>query len=105
MASIIMLGSLLEGVLVAAAQERPHKPLRRDLDHTGLQELITLAHDEHWIQFDAHHGSDLVRQYRNLVHPRLQLTIGHLPDADTLDICRSVVNAFLNDLAATAGTP
>jgi hypothetical protein len=101
MAAIIMLGSLLEGVLIAAIQERPHAELRRPIESTPLQDLINVAHKEHWIQFDAHRGSDILRQYRNLVHPRLQLAIGHHPDADTLDICRSVVNAALNDLAAT----
>ena len=107
MASIIMLGSLLEGVLVAAAQERPHRPLRGNppIRNVGLQALINLAHEERWIQFDAHLVSDLVRQYRNLVHPLMQLAIGHYPDADTLDMCQSVVNAILNDLAATCQQP
>jgi len=66
----------------------------------GLQDLINLAHREGWIQFEAQLGSELVRQYRNLVHPRLQLATGHFPDADILDMCRSVVNAIFNDLAA-----
>jgi hypothetical protein len=100
MACIIMLGSLLEGVLLAAVQERPHGPLPKALQKMGLQDLINLAHEERWIQFDAQLGSELVRQYRNLVHPRLQLATGHFPDADTLDMCRSVVNAIFNDLAA-----
>jgi len=106
MAAIIMLGSLLEGALIAAAQERPHEPLPRPIERTSLQELIKLAHKHGWIQFDAQLGADLVRQYRNLVHPHLQLReIGHLPDADTLDMCWPVVNATLNDLAATRRNP
>jgi hypothetical protein len=103
MSSIIMLGSLLEGVLIAAVQERPHGQLPKPIEMMGLQDLINFAHKQRWIQFDAQLGSQLVRQYRNLVHPGLQLReIGHLPDADTLDMCWPVVNAILNDLAATA---
>jgi hypothetical protein len=102
MSAIIMLGSLLEGVLIAAIRERPHGQLPRPVENMSLQDLIALAHKQRWIQFDAQLGSQLVRQYRNLVHPDLQLRqIGHLPDADTLDICWPVVNAILNDLAAT----
>lgn len=103
MSSIIMLGSLLEGVLIAAVKERPHGQLPKPIERMGLQDLIDFAHKQRWIQFDAQLGSQLVRQYRNLVHPDLQLRqIGHLPDADTLDMCWPVVNAILNDLAATA---
>jgi hypothetical protein len=102
MSSIIMLGSLLEGILIAAVRERPHEKLPAPVEKIGLYNLIILARKHGWIQFDAQLGSQLVREYRNLVHPDLQLReIGHLPDSDTLDICWPVVNAILNDLAAT----
>lgn len=102
MSSIIMLGSLLEGVLLAAVSERSHRQLPKPIDRMGLQDLMDFAHKEGWIQFDAHKGSELVREYRNLVHPHLQVRrIGHPPDEDTLAMCWPVVNATLNDLAAT----
>lgn len=101
-ATVIMLGSLLEGVLVSAAGERLTGPPPKPLDRMGLQELIELAHRKGWIQVDVKMGSELVRSYRDLVHPRAQVRMGGAPDSDTVDICWPVVNATLNDLAATA---
>lgn len=100
MASIIMLGSLLEGVLVAVTAERLPEP-PKPLDRITLEELINLAHRQGWIQVDVRMGSELIRRYRNLVHPHAQLRMGDPPDADTLDICWPIVNATLNDLATT----
>jgi len=101
-ATVIMLGSLLEGVLVSAVGERLTGPPPRSLDRMGLQELIQLAHREGWIQVDVKMGSELIRSYRNLVHPRAQVRMGAPPDSDTVDICWPIVNATLNDIAATA---
>jgi hypothetical protein len=101
-ATIIMLGSLLEGVLVSAVGERLAGPPPKPLDRIGLQDLIALAHREGWIQVDVKMGSELIRMYRNLVHPRAQIRMGGPPDSDTVDICWPIVNATLNDLAATA---
>ncbi|MGW7594902.1 hypothetical protein ACWGK9_38160, partial [Streptomyces rubiginosohelvolus] len=55
-----------------------------------------------WIEHDAKLASELVRHYRNLVHPLAEKKTGHSPNRDTLDMCWPVVNATLNDLAATA---
>jgi hypothetical protein len=101
-ATIIMLGSLLEGVLLSAVEERLAGPPPKPLDRMGLQDLVELAHRERWIQVDVKMGSDLIRSYRNLVHPRAQVRMGAPPDSDTVDICWPVVNATLNDLAASA---
>jgi hypothetical protein len=101
-ATIIMLGSLLEGVLIATAIERTPDGLPKSRDHITLEELINLAHKQGWIQVDAKMGSHLIRSYRNLVHPAAQLRMGDPPDADTLDMCWPVVNATLNDLAVSA---
>lgn len=101
-ASVIMLGSLLESVLLAAAQERLRRPPPKPLDRLGLLDLIKLAREEDWIELDAELGSELVRQYRNQVHANRRLAMGHPPDADTLGMCWPVVYAILNDLAATA---
>ncbi|MFC8176011.1 hypothetical protein [Streptomyces sp. NPDC057325] len=102
--AVIMLGSLLEGVLVHAAEARAGgtrlpKPLR----DMGLKDLVDFAYRNKWIEHDAKLASELVRYYRNLVHPLAEKRTGHSPNRDTVDMCWSVVNATLNDLAATAG--
>ncbi|MEV7390500.1 hypothetical protein [Streptomyces sp. NPDC091215] len=101
--AVIMLGSLLEGVLVHAADTRPAAvPLTRPARDTRLQELIQHAHTNRWIDQDAKMASDLLRTYRNLVHPLAEKRARHSADFDTADLCWSTVNAVLNDLAASA---
>ncbi|MFF0010855.1 hypothetical protein [Streptomyces sp. NPDC005374] len=104
--AVIMLGSLLEGVLAHAAQIRTAgvrmpKPLR----NMGLNDFVDFAYENKWIEHDAKLASELVRHYRNLVHPMAEKRTGHSPNRDTLDMCWPVVNATLNDLAATAAAP
>ncbi|WP_436790006.1 hypothetical protein [Yinghuangia sp. YIM S10712] len=104
--AIIMLGSLLEGVLLHAANSRPSdRPLPKPLNRLGLQDLVQFAHANAWIELDAKMAFELVRHYRNAVHPHLATRSKHSPDRDTVDMCWPVVNATLNDLAASAGTP
>lgn len=101
-AAVIMLGSLLEGVLVHVAQVRAvTRTLRKRPEDMGLKELVDLAHDNGWIEHDAKLASELVRHYRNLVHPTAERRNGHGPNRDTVDMCWPVVNAALNDLVAT----
>ncbi|MFE4048719.1 hypothetical protein [Streptomyces sp. YIM B13518] len=104
--AVIMLGSLLEGVLAHAAQVRAAgvrmpKPLR----NMGLNDFVDFAYENKWIEHDAKLASELVRHYRNLVHPLAEKRTGHSPNRDTLDMCWPVVNATLNDLAATVVAP
>jgi hypothetical protein len=99
--AIIMLGSLLEGVLLDAAAVRLPHPQKAPKDWK-LYTLIETAHAQKWIQRDAQRFGHLLREYRNLVHPNVQRELGDPPDKFTVDMFRPVVNATLNDLAATA---
>ncbi|WP_086746983.1 hypothetical protein [Streptomyces scabiei] len=104
--AVIMLGSLLEGVLVHAAEVRAGATrLPKPLRDMGLKDLVEFAHRNKWIEHDAKLASELVRYYRNLVHPLAEKRSGHSPNRDTVDMCWPVVNATLNDLAATAAAP
>ncbi|MGW4501480.1 hypothetical protein ACWENR_23060 [Micromonospora sp. NPDC004336] len=99
--AVIMLGSLLEGVLLDAVKARmpgSSEPLKK----WNLHNLLETAHDNKWIQTDVHGFATTLREYRNLVHPNAQVKIGHAPDQDTVLMCWPVINAALNDLAATA---
>ncbi|MDQ8703550.1 hypothetical protein RCO28_13790 [Streptomyces sp. LHD-70] len=101
--AVIMLGSLLEGVLLHAATSRTaQSPLPKPAKNMGLQDLVQFAHTNGWIEPDAKMAFELVRHYRNSVHPHLEKRTGHRPNRDTVDMCWPLVNATLNDLAATA---
>lgn len=101
-AAVIMLGSLLEGVLLHAADVRSATvPLQGTNRNRSLQELIQHAHNNRWIDQDAKMASDLVRTYRNLVHPLAEKRAKHSADFDTADLCWSTVNAVLDDLSAS----
>ncbi len=97
LAAVIMLGSLLEGVLYdfarthAASGEHPED---------NLQRLITMASERGWVATDVVDYANVLRDHRNLVHPRKQHRGGHAPDTDSVRIAWNVVVAALNDLAS-----
>ncbi|MER6446032.1 hypothetical protein [Streptomyces venezuelae] len=98
-----MLGSHLEGVLAHAAQTRVATVrMPKPLGNMGLNDFVDFAYANKWIELDAKLASAFVRHYRNLVHPLAEKRTGHSPNRDTLDMRWPVVNATLNDLAATA---
>jgi hypothetical protein len=92
-----MLGSLLEGVLYDFA--RTHIIDGERLDD-NLQRLITMANERGWVATDVVDYANVLRDHRNLIHPRKQHRGGHAPDADSVRIAWNVVVATLNDLAA-----
>ncbi|NJC73012.1 hypothetical protein HC031_25325 [Planosporangium thailandense] len=94
-AAIIMLGSTLEGVLYDVALAR-HAGGRPPTDN--LQELINLAKRNGWIAQDVIDYVDVLRNHRNLVHPKKQYTQRYSPEEDTVRIAWNVVVAALNDL-------
>ena len=114
LSSVIMLGSVLEGVLndVAmqhkaeayrcrlAPKDRDGKP--RPISDWSLVQLVDVAHACGWIELDARRFSHELREYRNMVHPARELADMHHPDEDTVAICWNVVVAALNDLARLA---
>ncbi|BAJ26867.1 MULTISPECIES: hypothetical protein [Kitasatospora] len=103
-AAIVMLGSLMEGVLLQTVVERDRTLLGNTAPRNAKFEgLIDLCHTAGWIDGDAQKFSHVLRRYRNFVHPDLEAREAHRPDRDTLGICWQVVNAALNDLAASAG--
>lgn len=98
LAAVIMLGSLLEGVLYDFA--RTHAVNGDRLDDDNLQRLITLAGKRGWVAKDVVEYAHVLRDHRNLVHPRKQHRDGHAPDTDSVRIAWNVVVATLNDLAS-----
>ncbi|WP_181781931.1 hypothetical protein [Pseudonocardia pini] len=68
-ATVIMLGSVLEGVLYDVALHR-FTSEKQPSDH--LESLINLAHRRRWITKDVVDYAHVVRGHRNLVHPKRQ---------------------------------
>ncbi|GGQ65151.1 hypothetical protein [Kitasatospora griseola] len=101
-AAIVMLGSLLEGVLLQVILERDRSLLgRAEPRKVGLKVLIDKCYAVGWVEADAERFSQVLREYRNFVHPAAEAEEPHRPDRDTLGIGWQVVNAALNDLAAS----
>ncbi|MEU6048020.1 hypothetical protein [Streptomyces griseus] len=101
-AATIMLGSLLEGVLLSAVQERDATLLgKKNPQNITLHDLINICREAAWIDADVTSFSHALRDYRNFVHPHREYRESYRPDRDTFNVSWHVVNGALNDLAAT----
>jgi len=108
LATIILLGSILEGALLDVATRFVEAAMRssrapadgRKVNRWSLSELIDVGHERGWIQSDVQRFSHVLRDYRNFVHPREQQKRDEFPDQDTVSVCWDVVIAALNDLGA-----
>jgi hypothetical protein len=111
-ASIIIMGSMLEGMLLAVLQRFPsegNKCKAAPVDpNTGkvkyfadwsLSDMINVAHEASWIDLDVKKFSHSLREFRNLIHPYQQMALKTSPDKDTCEISWLVVQAAANDLA------
>jgi hypothetical protein len=110
LAATILMGSILEGVLLAIIQsnkKESNQARSAPRDKNGnvksfgdwyLSNLIDVAHECGWLQLDVKKFSHTLREYRNLVHPWEQRARNEVPDEDTCKICWQVVGAAINDL-------
>ena len=112
LAATILMGSLLEGILLSVFQKFPNeisgsKQVPKDL-RTGkvkyfaewsFSNMINIAHELGWIDLDVKKFSHSLREFRNLIHPYLQMIVRAFPDKDTCEISWLVVQAATNDLA------
>ncbi len=114
LASVVMMGSVLEGVLLhkvetntatacrAAVAPRNRKTGKtRPIHEWGLSVLVDVAHEVGWLQGDVKRFSHALRQSRNIVHPYVQRSLDETPDLDTCSICWQVVRAAVADLLGT----
>lgn len=104
LSAVILMGSILEGVLLAkaekdftAAKTSSRAPRKggavKSLEKWKLAELINVAHDAKWIQLDVQRFSHALRESRNLVHPHYQRQMEFHPTEETCAICWEVVKA------------
>lgn len=109
LASTILMGSLLEGVLYWVLTNNPEKsnrassaPKNRPIHNWTLSQMIDVAHELGWLGVDVKKFSHSLREFRNLVHPYQQKKEGAIPDKDTCRICWQVIQASMNDLLSAA---
>ena len=110
LSTIVLLGSILEGLLyyfastnyrtVMSCSSAPKNNSGEviDIDNWNLSNLINVSHECKWLDNDIKTFNEGLRDYRNLIHPKLQKEKQIIPDKDTCNICIEVVKAAFNDL-------
>ena len=108
---VLLCGSVLEGVLLGAAQQDPARfnrsrssPKRRDgkvkpLPEWTLAELIDVSCDIGILELDVKKFSHGLRDFRNYIHPYQQIVSGFAPDEHTARVCFQVLRAALASVA------
>jgi hypothetical protein len=109
LSTIVLLGSILEGMLLAKVQQNPRlanqakctpknggKP--KPFVKWTLEELINVAHECKWLSGHTRDFSKYLQSYRNLVHPREQIKLDFYPDRETCNLARGVISAAIADL-------
>lgn len=111
LSAIFLCGSVLEGVLLGAAQKEPAKFNQSAASPRGpdgkvkrfhewnLAQFIDAAHDIDLISLDVKKFSHALRDFRNYIHPYEQLSQGFTPDEHTARVCFQVLKAALASIA------
>jgi hypothetical protein len=114
LAATVMMGGLLEAILLARINKEPDKThifksrtaskestgKTRQLKEWGLSDYINVVHELKWVSVSVKDVGDVLRDYRNYIHPYKQLSRGvHLETEDaglfwevTKNITRQVIN-------------
>ncbi|KAF0106994.1 MAG: hypothetical protein FD146_2104 [Anaerolineaceae bacterium] len=89
LAATVMMGGLLESLLFAKVQQQPDKNIVfnsrsapfdqdtqkvKDLKKWHLQDYIAVAHELKWVSESVRNIADVLRDYRNLIHPYEQFS-------------------------------
>ena len=108
---IFLCGSVLEGVLLGAAQREPEKfnrspasPKRSDgkvkpFQDWTLEQFINTACDISVLKPDVKEFSHGLRHFRNYIHPYAQMLANFTPDEHTAKVCFQVLKAALASVA------
>lgn len=112
LASTILMGSFLEGLLLGAFQRYPEDVSRcqsspkdsktgkvKPFSGWTLSEMIDVAHKLGWIRASMSKFSHVLRDFRNLIHPNVQITSNTYPDQDSVKISWIIVQASTRDLS------
>jgi hypothetical protein len=112
LASTILMGSFLEGLLLGAFQLYPADVSKcqsspkdsktgkvKPFSGWTLSEMIDVAHKLGWIRASMSKFSHVLRDFRNLIHPNVQITSNTYPDQDSVKISWIILQASIKDLS------
>lgn len=108
---VILCGSVLEGILLGIAlknmkefNQSPSSPKDKDsgkvlpFQDWTLSNFIDVAYSIGMLGLDVRKFSHSLRDFRNYIHPYLQMSSGFTPDIDTAKISWQVLQAAISDL-------
>ncbi|HEU5187362.1 MAG TPA: hypothetical protein VFT87_02560 [Candidatus Saccharimonadales bacterium] len=110
--TLFLLGSTLEGILLAVAIKDPAKFMAATAapkDKAGkvykiydwkLSQLIDVSHELNLLNLDVKKFSHALRDFRNYIHPYHQMSQNFKPDQHTVDISWQVFKAAFFQLKA-----
>ncbi|WP_027366826.1 hypothetical protein [Desulfocurvibacter africanus] len=113
LATIFLCGSILEGILLGVALQRPKEfnqatsaPKDKNKNNTvkqfhewSLAQFIEVAYGLKLLKLDVKKFSHELRDFRNYIHPYQQLASKFEPDKHTAEICLQVLKAAIADLS------
>lgn len=111
LATIILCGSILEGLLLGQALSHPqqfNQARCSPKDQSGkvkqfqewkLGQFIDVAHELGYLKLDVKEFSVVLRDFRNYIHPYPQMSAQFDPDWRTAEICIQVLKAAASDLS------
>ncbi len=111
LATIFLCGSVLEGILLGVALQRPKdfnqaSNAPRDKGNKvkqfhewSLSQFIDVAYGLDLLKLDVKKFSHELRDFRNYIHPYQQLASRFKPDKHTAEICLQVLKAAIADLS------
>jgi hypothetical protein len=112
LASIFLIGSIMEGILLGTAllypqlfNQSPSAPREEDnrvkkFPGWTLNNFIDVSSEIGLLKQDVKKFSHVVRDYRNYIHPYEQLRSQFSPDTHTAMICLQVLKAAINQIGA-----
>lgn len=114
LAAVIIMGSILEGLLLARCSSSPTEAYQSNaapkdrksgnaiaIPDWTLSALIDVSVSKAWLKTDRGGFSHALRQSRNIVHPYQQAVSGANFDEGTCKVCWHVLNASVDDLLAS----
>lgn len=109
LSSVIMCGSLLEGILLGIASNHPKdfncskSSPKKDGKVLGFQywtlsQFIDVSFSIGYLHEDVKEFSHTLRNFRNYIHPYQQLSTKFAPDEHTAKICMQVLKAAISQI-------